>query len=161
MLREIYERVYKDKSNFEDRELKLYITPDLIDYYDEIINDIEIGKTETKNILSEFLEFGLDVSYPEVIRIEKLPIIKYKGKLYPILGEEDGKKIIINKAFYTPDYFPMILDLDENSTYSLPISYKLNKSQASSTITHEFLHHALRDRMTNETIVYKLTEKLK
>ncbi|MEM7816373.1 MAG: hypothetical protein QXZ20_00500 [Candidatus Aenigmatarchaeota archaeon] len=158
MIPEIYEKIYNNSRKKIDNKPKLYLTQDVEDYYSKILNDLEIGRREASNILYDFLKFSLDVPYPKIISIEKLPIIKYKGRFYPILGEEDGESIRINKAFYTTDFFPLIIDFDENAIYTLPIYYRLKDDLAYTTISHEFLHHALRDRMINEALVHKLSK---
>ncbi|MBU5678376.1 MAG: hypothetical protein QXJ96_02895 [Candidatus Aenigmatarchaeota archaeon] len=155
MLSEIYNRIYNNKRK---EKLELYLSPEIEDHYSKILKDIETGRKEANNTLSDFLNFSLDIPYPKMISVEKLPIIKYKGRFYPILGEEDGEFIRINKAFYTTDFFPLIIDFDENAIYTLPIYYRLKDDLAYTTISHEFLHHALRDRMINEALVHKLSK---
>lgn len=160
MLPEVYRKVYRESSKEKEKSKpKLYLTDDLVEYYSKILNDIEIGREKASAMLSDFLDYSLEIPYPRIIYVEELPIIKYNGKLHPILGEENGESIRINKAFYSSTCFPLIIDLDENAVYTLPICYKLNENYASDTISHEFLHHALRERMVNEYIVHKLTKK--
>lgn len=156
MLPEIYKKIYDEKDISKSNELKIYLPQDVEDYY-KIVNDIETGRKEAEDILYDFLNHSLYIPYPEAIIVEKLPILKYKGNFYPILGKEDSNSIRINKAFYTVDCFPIIIDLDENEVYTLPICYKI-KDDATSTISHEFLHHALRYRIINEALVHKLSE---
>ncbi|MEM5826038.1 MAG: DUF5700 domain-containing putative Zn-dependent protease [Candidatus Aenigmatarchaeota archaeon] len=155
MLPEIYNRIYNNKRK---ERLELYLSPEIEDHYSKILNDIETGRKDAINTLSEFLNFSLDIPYPKMIIVEKLPIIKYKGNFYPILGEEDGKAIKINKAFYTSDCFPIILDFDDGLLYTLPLCYRLKEEYVYETISHEFLHHALRDRIINEAVVHKLSK---
>lgn len=156
MLPKVYEKLYEKTP---ERKLNIVITPEIEEYYPKIVKDLYLGKDNARNILSEFLDSTVEISYPKAIYVDDLPIIKYQGNLYPILGEEDGEYIKINKAFYTFSCFPLVIDFDENIITYLPICYKLNEKYASTTASHEFLHHALRDNKINEAVVHKLIEK--